>query len=761
MSGVSSRQIDKALFEAAAEIHEQATRHAFLTQACGGDATQQTRVEGWLDARAAAEEFFQTAVQARVEAGADVGEVLAADGANGDDSGAAGAAAAEDGPGSLIGRYRLLERIGEGGCGVVFLAEQREPVRRRVALKVIRLGLDTETVIARFEMERQALALMDHPNIAHVLDAGTTASGRPYFVMELIHGMKITEHCDANRLDLPQRLELFIQVCHAIQHAHQKGVIHRDIKPSNILVSSQDGLAVPKVIDFGIARAIEGRLTDNTLFTLCNQFIGTPAYMSPEQAEGGQDMDTRSDVYSLGVLLSEILTGRTPFDATRLAQAGMFEMLRILREEDAPTPSAVLAKLDAAELAGVAARHAAVPGQLVAAVRGDLDWIVLKALAKDRQNRYDTVNALALDLRRFLEDEPVLARPPARFYLFGKLVRRNKAVFASAAVAALTLVAGLGVSSWFYLREREARQAQVKLRQAAEAARANEARLLRQSTARESISMAAFLLAEGKIEEADALLVKTPLASIDPSLEATNVLRSLGDWNAIRQRWRQAADCYTLFLQANRLERTPAPARGLMDLIAVGPTLVKAGDLASYRRFREDAASLHGLIADRDNTAILVKACLLLPADEALLERLRPAAAMLVGFLSKDSEPRAGDDGSQSAFIAMSLGLSDYRRGDFAQAMAWNRKCLAFPDSNQARSATAHVVSAMAAQRLGQPGLARAELALAREFFAGPFARDVYYPRGEGQGHWQDWAIARVLEREAAALIGETGPLPH
>jgi serine/threonine protein kinase len=379
MNGKSDRQIEKALFDVTVGIDDSPARLEFLTKACAGDETMLSRITGWLDAQGAAEEFFRTATIARAEVGGDVLGALADDYPLVERTDSPDA----DGPGSRIGRYRLLERIGEGGCGVVYLAEQSEPVRRKVALKIIRRGLDTESVIARFESERQSLALMNHPNIARVFDAGTTESGRPFFVMELVHGEKITDHCDACRLGIKQRMELFIQVCNAIQHAHQKGVIHRDIKPSNILVTTQDGQAAPKVIDFGIARAVEGRFSDDTRITGNSQLIGTPAYMSPEQAEGSLNLDTRGDIYSLGVLLYELLTGRPPFDSKRLAQAGMLEMMRILREEEPLAPSAMLARLEASGLAVVAANRDSDPKSLVSLVRGDLDGIVLKALAKD------------------------------------------------------------------------------------------------------------------------------------------------------------------------------------------------------------------------------------------------------------------------------------------------------------------------------------------------------------------------------------------
>ena len=367
-------------------------------------------------------------------------------------------------PGSQIGRYKLLEQIGEGGMGVVYMAEQQRPVRRKVALKIIKPGMDTKQVVARFEAERQALAIMDHPNIARVLDAGSTDSARPYFVMELVRGIPITEYCDQNKLPTAERLALFVVVCQAVQHAHQKGIIHRDIKPTNVLVTLHDGVPIPKIIDFGVAKATNQQLTERTLFTAFAQMVGTPLYMSPEQAEmSGLDIDTRSDIYSLGVLLYELLTGATPFDRKRISTAAFDEIRRIIREEVPDRPSTRVSSLGQSSVV-VCAQRKTDANRLRQLLRGELDWIVMKSLEKDRTRRYQTARGLGADVGRYLSGESVKACPPTLSYRFSKLVQRYKAQAAVASLFLTMLIASTVVALVLFVNARQAKDEAVAQR---------------------------------------------------------------------------------------------------------------------------------------------------------------------------------------------------------------------------------------------------------------------------------------------------------
>jgi serine/threonine protein kinase len=440
---------ERDLFIAALRLPDLGERAAFLDNACGPDQDLRARVAELLREQEQLGIFLERPAEG-VERTGPFTPAPADEGPS----------ARREGPGSVIGPYKLMEQIGEGGFGVVFMAEQQEPIRRKVALKVLKPGMDSRQVLARFEAERQALALMDHPHIAKVLDAGQTSSGRPFFVMDLVKGLPITEFCDHSQLTPRQRLELFVSVCQAVQHAHQKGIIHRDLKPSNVLVTLHDGRPLVKVIDFGIAKALGQQLTDKTLFTGFAQMIGTPLSMSPEQAAlSNVDVDTRSDIYSLGVLLYELLTGTTPFDKERLREVGYDEMRRIIGEEEPPKPSTRISTLGQAATT-VSTNRKADPKQLSRLFRGELDWMVMKALEKDRNRRYETASALAADVQRYLADGPVQACPPSAWYRCRKFARRNKTALVTALTVSMAVLVAVGGIGWA-VRDRAAVAEQV------------------------------------------------------------------------------------------------------------------------------------------------------------------------------------------------------------------------------------------------------------------------------------------------------------
>jgi eukaryotic-like serine/threonine-protein kinase len=726
---------EQKIFQAALDLENHRECQLFLEQACAGDLTLRANISKLLAAHAKADRFFT-----------GVAELMREEDASPSAAGAANVSSAKRSPdivsdeqtGTLIGHFKILEKIGEGGCGVVYMAEQQEPIRRRVALKIIKLGMDTKAVIARFEQERQALALMDHLSIARVLDAGATETGRPYFVMELVRGIRITEYCDQNQLDTRQRLALFVQVCHAIQHAHQKGVIHRDIKPSNILVTLHDGVPVPKVIDFGIAKATgEERLTDKTLFTSYGYLIGTPAYMSPEQAEmSGLDVDTRSDIYSLGVLLYELLTGATPFDQKELLKSGLDQMRRTLQEKDPHRPSTKLNTLHGTELTRTALHRHTEPPKLRSQLNGDLDWIVMKALEKDRSRRYETANGLAMDIGRHLNNEPVVARPPSQLYRFQKLVHRNKVTFVAVAAVIAALIIGLGASTWLFFGERQARQRAV-------AAEQQQTRLLREAENRQKLTQATLLLSRDKIEEADRLIGGIPVP--EANLEYAAVFRTLGDWHGSHGRWKLAADRFAVLLQINQPDDWDTAT---LDYLRYGPVLIALDDMAGYERFRRSAIAHYAGTTNPLPAERVVKISLLTPADNQLIRSLRPLAEIA----AKSLDGTVPVDPSLAAWRSFSLALMDYRRGSFAEAVVWCERSLNFQNSNAPRGANVRLVLAMSHYRLGQVKQARAEFTEARQQVDSQFDRGLQVGNG-ADGFWFDWLFAQVLLREASSLI--------
>ncbi len=722
------------IYFAAVDIEDTVERSAFIETSCSGNEAIRLKVDALFKLQDQATKIFEARNPTRISAvdiantlteipefHARIGSVLP------DDTEV----------GKRIGNYKLLQRIGEGGVGNVYLAQQEKPVRRQVALKIIKAGMDTKNVIARFEAERQALAMMDHPNIAHVLNAGETEAGRPYFIMELVPGERITTYCDNNQIGINQRLELFIQTCHAIQHAHQKGIIHRDIKPSNVLITLHDGVASPVVIDFGIAKATSGDLlTDKTVNTSIGPLIGTPAYMSPEQTNLAQmDVDTRSDIYSLGVLLYELLIGIPPFDQKTLLKTSIDEMSRIIREIDPPRPSVKFKNMDDEERENTANNRGMDARKLCAILAGDLDWIAMMALEKDRENRYETANALAVDIEHFLHKEPVTARPPSRRYRFRKLVRRNKRIFATATSIGLALVVGFGMSSWFLVKERQSRKRAVQAEQ-------QQARLRLKAEDRERIAHAAFLIGQEKMEEADQMVARIT-TELTPSLETESVLKKLGEWHALRGEWEQAANHFNVLLKVDIMDDSWAITD---DLLMAGPLLIERGDLQGYERFRKAAIARYQETTDPIFGERTLKISLLLPADAQMMKQLQPLADVA-------SDATQGSiDTIMTSWRCVSLALMAYRQEYYPTAIAWCERSRSFGQNNQARIATTRIIQAMAHYRLEEIEPAHSDLAIGRQMTDAAFTEGL--SMGDGiKGFWFDWLFANILLREAEALI--------
>ena len=730
------------IFIQALEIESEDERKAFLNEACSCDESLRCEVEKLFDLQTESQPLFQAGSPTLITA-VDVVNTITnipeffenMETALPDD----------DEIGKQIGNYKLLQKIGEGGVGNVYLAEQSKPVRRQVALKIIKTGMDTKSVIARFEVERQALAMMEHPNIASVLNAGETETGRPYFVMELVHGERITTYCDENNLNIRQRLNLFIQVCHAIQHAHQKGIIHRDIKPSNVLITTHDGMPNPVVIDFGIAKATtEELLTDKTVNTGIGPIIGTPAYMSPEQADtANTDIDTRSDIYSLGALLYELLVDQPPFNQKELLNSGLEEMCRTLREREPLMPSVKFSQTEPTDQINIAERRCTDPRKLGVMLAGDLNGIVMMALEKDRARRYETVNLLSMDIEHYLNHEPVMARPPSRLYRFQKLVRRNKTTFAYLTIVAAALTIGFGTSTWLFFREREARN--------------SEQRLLTEADARDKISQAALLLSRSRNQPAaaDAIMSRIQIPVIKPSLETANVFRELGLWHVQQGRWENASEYFSKLIYAVRVDKTDKTELATTDLLRTGPTLIITGKAESYRSFVAELLTHFEGTTDPVAAEQIIKVSLIAPADQSILDKLAPMEKLL-----KDSMEGLAEnvDSYRFAWRDLSLALLDYRRGNYNDSVSWAEKSLAATDQHPPRVAMTHVLLGMCYAKQGYMDRSRSHLEFAGQSINRALPDGLVRIPDLGnytRGFWHDWTIAYLLLKEAELVMSE------
>jgi serine/threonine protein kinase/Flp pilus assembly protein TadD len=715
------------IFCDALELASPAERASFLDRVCPDAPELRRRVERLLEAHAEANRFLTA--RPTVVTGTSDGPAETA--------------------GTVIGPYQLVEQIGEGGFGVVFLAVQTQPVRRQVALKILKPGMDMRQVVARFAGERQALAIMDHPHIAKVLDGGATASGRPYFVMELVKGVPITRFCDQSHLTLRERLELFVQVCQAVQHAHQKGIIHRDLTPSNVLVTVHDSTPVPKIIDFGVAKAVGQQLTDKTLITGLAQMVGTPLYMSPEQAgQSSQDIDTRSDIYTLGVLLYELLTGTTPFDKERFKRAAYDDIRRIIREEEPPKPSTRLSE-SKDTVVSISAQRQTEPARLTRLLRGELDWVVMKALEKDRNRRYESASAFAADVQRYLHDEPVLACPPSRCYRLHKLARRNKAAVVVATVVALAgllAFSGLAVSNTLIRHEQRRTREEYNRAEQAKTLAAERAEQLRQDL---------------------------------DHLQYANALLDRGRWYASQRRWDDAHAAYTKAIEIRSdhasvvVERSKLyVALGLWDLAAADYArafkwqepdtsarwfeqallCVHLGDLEGYHQI------CHRMPVHFGGTLIHPFVCELIRASV-----LAPDPGVDAGRLVEMAEAVVRGDPPMWYHLYL-LGIAHYRAGQHEAAARRLRESLAVAPA----CPMPYAVLAMAHHRLGQAAEARQALEAANKSID-QWTQERYEHQAVAWEHhrgatgfwpveWWDWLECRCYYREARLLIDGSPP---
>jgi serine/threonine protein kinase len=709
---------EEEIFAQALEKESTRERQAFLDEACGQDLALRARVELLLEADGRSRGILEhpaRPVDATVEyvPSATVGTVIA-------------------------GRYKLLEEIGEGGMGAVWVAEQTEPVRRKVALKLVKAGMDSRSVLARFEAERQALALMDHPNIAKVLDGGMLDNGRPFFVMEYVKGVPITEYCDATRLSVSERLNLFVQVCQAVQHAHQKGIIHRDLKPSNILVAPYDDRPVPKVIDFGLAKALHHSLTERTLHTAHETVLGTPLYMSPEQAQlNNLDVDTRSDIYSLGVLLYELLTSTTPLEKQRFKEAAWDEVRRIIRDEEPPRPSARLSST--ATLPSLAACRQTQPTSLTKQVRGELDWIVMKALEKDRSRRYETANGFAQDVERFLAGEPVLAVPPRASYRLKKFASRHQVALTTAAAIILLLVAGVGISSWQAIRATRAEaQALVERDEKEQARQEADAARRKAEDAADRLQQATVLAGQGQLftrerrwSEAHAAFAKAE--ELEPGLNSIYVSRRA--MHADMGLWKQAAD------DDLKVAAIAGPVWDSAGWFEYALLRLYVGDESGYRdACRQVYSERFGKSVSRDS----VRICNL--TSNPVIE---PAEVM--------RRAQKGNSFQKTGPGLYVEGLAHYRAGQFKKAVDCQRESLTVVPSWNS-GAINYPALAMAYHRLGLANEAISSLALAEEAINRWTELMVKGSVGTIPIPWTDWLECHLYYREAKLLLTGVAP---
>ncbi|MCU0979820.1 MAG: serine/threonine protein kinase [Pirellulaceae bacterium] len=670
--------------------------------------------------------------------------------------------------GTMIGPYKLMEQIGEGGFGLVYVADQQEPIRRRVALKIIKPGMESREVLNRFEAERQAIALMDHPNIARVFDAGVTDTAQPYFVMELVRGVPLTTFCDSQKLDMSERLKLFVTICHAVLHAHQKGIIHRDLKPSNILVTVQDGQPLAKVIDFGVAKAIGQSLTVKTIYTRFASMVGTPAYMSPEQAEmSAVDVDTRSDIYALGVLLYELLTGSTPFAPDRLQSAGFDELRRIIREEEPPRPSTRLSTLNNELASTVAVNRRLDPAKLASSMKRDLDWIVMKTLDKDRNRRYSTAGALSQDVSRFLMDQPVEARPPSTWYRFSKFARRNKVGLSTAAMVAGALILGTAMSVWqarVAVRERDEKEIALQQARAAEAT-ANHARLeLEEFT--ERLKSANILLASGRAHAdaerwANAYGAYTEATTVQPKYFLTWFER--GRLNAKLGRWAEAAADFA------RAIRIGCPVNQT-ELSGVPQLLLYAGESAAYEQLCEELSRRE----KDDPFAIAIRGQLVGDVSPSTAAELAETVerALSTSRIGQGLQRRDAKDGEHSSirpshaltkkqtkyadmFYGPNLyiaGWAHLRAGNYEQAIQ------RLEESNSEKVAwfgrgIAHPLIAIAYHKMGRSEDALHSFKQSQAFLERWLDDSVSQSKGSPSLPWIDWIEFLLNHREASIVV--------